>query len=1061
MTLDTQHKPRPVDRVMISSTFKDLKDHRLALIKAIREHEFHPEVMEDDNARLIDVIDSSLKMVRDSAACILVIGLKYGQIPDDPDRNPDKVSITELEFNEAQRLNRPVLLFVMGDDHPVKKSDIETDPKKEEKLNAFRKRAKLASPGGKVNRVYSVFNSLEEFKENLPSSLLELCRHLDSIETQTQIPPVPPQNPTSNPIPKPPAFYAEPDYLGSHTFIGRESQLEELSDWAKPADPTNLLLFEAIGGNGKSMLTWEWVTNPMHALAARPADSPWAGRFWYSFYERGALMADFCRRALAYMTGRPLEEFAKQKTAAMAPVLLKHLHARPWLLILDGLERVLVHYHSIDADQLPDEAANAPTDKIVNRDPCDAIRDEDNDLIRQLAAVKPSKILVSSRLTPRVLLNQAGQAIPGARRITLPGLRPADAEALLRSCGVSGDSAKIQAYLTENCDNHPLVIGALGGLISNYLADRGNFDQWVNDADGGAGLNLASLDLIQRRNHILLAALDALPSASRQLLSTLALLSDSVDYETLKAFNPHWPPEPEEVEKPEPPEEYWRWGRLTDEEKAQRQDQYQADIKHWNDYEQAMEAWCASAEDRAAPRKFVETVRDLERRGLLQWDGRDKKYNLHPVVRGVAAGGMKADDKERYGLRVVDYFSSLPHSPYDEAETLEDLRPGLNVVRTLLKLGHFQRAAIAILGSLSNSLLCNLESYPEYLSLLRHFFPTGWGILPRSLDANSASYLANNAAGCLIACDEQKEALLASAASLQSYVNQERWSAVPVMLRNMSYCLREVNRLAGAIRLNALSLELAALTEDEENLFRSRLDHFDFQASIGQWAAAKATWDLVDPMGRGWGRNAYRPGDAEYFYAKPQFQQGTMEESHLVNAERLATEGKNRVTIRSLHRLRGAWRLQQGDWELAAASFAEAVRMARERGIPDADSETGLAFARYQLGQLVDPRVEAERLALFRKPSHRYLAMLWQAVGDHDQAKHHALAAYEWAWADGEPYVRRYELTKTTELLQQWNVPVPKLSTYDPSKDQPFPWEADGRAAMEKLRAKTQAKSES
>ena len=80
--------------------------------------------------------------------------------------------------------------------------------------------------------------------------------------------------------------------IGSHKFIGRAAELQVLTDWAAPADPTNLLLFEAIGGNGKSMLTWEWTTNPRHALAARPADKPWAGRFWYSFYEGGASMEE-------------------------------------------------------------------------------------------------------------------------------------------------------------------------------------------------------------------------------------------------------------------------------------------------------------------------------------------------------------------------------------------------------------------------------------------------------------------------------------------------------------------------------------------------------------------------------------------------------------------------------------------------------------------------------------------------------------------------------------------------------------------------------------------------
>jgi hypothetical protein len=162
--------------------------------------------------------------------------------------------------------------------------------------------------------------------------------------------------------------------------------------------------------------------------------------------------------------------------------------------------------------------------------------------------------------------------------------------------------------------------------------------------------------------------------------------------------------------------------------------------------------------------------------------------------------------------------------------------------------------------------------------------------------------------------------------------------------------------------------------------------------------------------------------------------------------------------IRDLHGLRGAWRLEQGEWALAATSFAEAVRMAREIGIPDVESETGLALAKHHLGQLAEPQGEAERLAQLRQPAHRLLAQLWLALGDPAQAKHHALAAHKWAWADGEPYVHRYELSKTTELLQQMNVPIPSLPPYDPAKDEPFPWEADARAATEKLRAEKEAK---
>ena len=168
---------------MVSSTFTDLQEHRTALIGSIHSHKLHANVMENDSARLVDVIDSSLQLVRDSAAYIGIISLKYGQTPECPKRNPGQHSITELEFNEAQRLERPLLLYIMGDDHPVKKADIERDPEKETKLNAFRERAKAVLPDSSVQRVYAVFNSLQDFKDKLGSSLVELSKYLESTMT--------------------------------------------------------------------------------------------------------------------------------------------------------------------------------------------------------------------------------------------------------------------------------------------------------------------------------------------------------------------------------------------------------------------------------------------------------------------------------------------------------------------------------------------------------------------------------------------------------------------------------------------------------------------------------------------------------------------------------------------------------------------------------------------------------------------------------------------------------------------------------------------------------------
>jgi hypothetical protein len=140
-----------------------------------------------------------------------------------------------------------------------------------------------------------------------------------------------------------------------------------------------------------------------------------------------------------------------------------------------------VAYNRLDAAELGDEDVNAPTDQIADRDPRSTIRAEDGDLLRDLAAASPSKILITSRLVPTTLLAPSGQPIPGVRPEPLPGLLAEDAEELFRASGVKGTSHAMRDYLKRNCDCHPLVIGVLAGLVANYHPEPGNFDRWVQD----------------------------------------------------------------------------------------------------------------------------------------------------------------------------------------------------------------------------------------------------------------------------------------------------------------------------------------------------------------------------------------------------------------------------------------------------------------------------------------------------------------------------------------------------------------------------------------------------
>ena len=1048
-TPEVKHpSPRQYHGVMVSSTFTDLECHRTILMEALRKEELFAIGMEEYiPAPGDDVISSSLNMVRKGSAYIGLISHRYGQVPECSERNSRNYSVTRLEFEEAKRLDLPTLIFVMGDEHTVKKCDVETDPEKIKKLEAFRERAK-------EGRIYIVFNSIEDFTSNAIHAAANLRRHIEEKDTpftQSKITTLPSaQTKTeSDPIPTPPDFYAEPPYIGSHKFVGRHAQLETLSDWATPSDSHSVLLFEAIGGIGKSMLTWEWVTR--YSAKIR---KDWEGRFWYSFYEKGATMVDFCRRVLAYMTQQPRANFRGSNTAELTEPLIHQLQDSPWLLILDGLERVLVSYHRFDAAQACDEEAGT-ADKIAHRDPCAAINPEDDDLLRALSGASPSKLLLTSRLIPRVLLNKSNQTIPGVLREHLPGLRPADAESLIRTCGVTGTSLNIQNYLKSHCDCHPLVIGVLAGLINDYLPDRGNFDAWATDPVGGGQLDLAKLDLIQKRNHILNTALATLPKTSRQLLSTLAFFSESVDYPTLCALNPLITTIPEEVPRPKKnPEHSAKWRKMSKAEKTKLSEYYGNAIRRREEYEQALikraEEMRATAQDLAA------IVKNLECRGLLQYDAVSKRHDLHPVVRGISAGGLKLEEKSRYGQLVVDHFSQQAQDPYDQAESIEDLDNARHIVKVLFQMGKMEEARhFALNNKLLQTLNNKFEAHNEILTIIRPFFSAGWNKIPAYLKRTGGIQLAKRAAVALRRIGALQDAFDISETALSFILEQNVEYNLFSQLTNLASTVGEQNHLSQEDRLLCLASDVVLVNEFENDLISLWLACFRQLSRLSKWSDALIVWSQL----KGIKLSSDPRAIAAHHYAVHLYLRDQLTEEELANAEELNRFSQSALGIRNLCALRGFWRLENEDFESAKKSLHDAVALAHKVGKIDRRSEIRLAIAKHNLKELPEPSHVAEQFAYsLEEPCHHALADLWFAIGNHDQAKKHALAAYKWAWADGEPYVRCFELNKTRVLLEKLGADIPKLTLYNPAKDEKLPWEGKVAAAIEKLQTEKEAK---
>jgi hypothetical protein len=98
--------------VFISSTSRDLLDHRAAVAKALRYGGYHAIDMADFMARPEGATTACLKEVAESDLFVGIYAWRYGYIPAGA-----TVSITEQEYIEAERLRKPCFIFMVDENY--------------------------------------------------------------------------------------------------------------------------------------------------------------------------------------------------------------------------------------------------------------------------------------------------------------------------------------------------------------------------------------------------------------------------------------------------------------------------------------------------------------------------------------------------------------------------------------------------------------------------------------------------------------------------------------------------------------------------------------------------------------------------------------------------------------------------------------------------------------------------------------------------------------------------------------------------------------------------------
>jgi tetratricopeptide (TPR) repeat protein len=977
-------KDRPV--VIVSSTARDLPAHRKEVEDACLRQGMFPVMMERLPASDAEAISASLRMVDEADIYVGVFAHRYGYVP--KEGNPRQISVTEMEYGRAVERNIPRQIFIIDKKHPLGDFTIDDIDKGEsaEKLAKFK-------AGVEAENIVNYFNSPADLRAHVINSLSQLRKpDLTKFHYVSDIP-APPE-----------PFIAHPyTLLQTHRLVGRQPELNLLTDWVARPDAdvykAHILNVVAVGGMGKSALTWKWFND-----IAPQEMSPLAGRLWWSFYESDATFENFVTRALAYTTRSSLAEVQQIPAPDRESQLLHALDHEPFLLVLDGLERIIIAYARMDAARREESQVSTQRNIRKTADP------RAGRFLKKLAQVRNSRILISTRLYPAELEIEGGDPIPNSFRLNIIGLLDEDAMELWRALKVTGSRDLLLPIFTT-FGKHPLLIQALAGEVKSYRRAPGDFERWRK---ANPKFDPTKFPRIQDvMNHVMEFALRWLDSKARKVLQVIAAFRMPTTYDALTAIL---------VGKARTNFDL-RTGKLVIKEGKLFDEEIGMDV----------------------------ALTELEDRGLVGWDKRANRYDLHPIVRGVVWGSLKSHTKHELYESLLAYFESVTsNKDWHQVTCIEEISLTIELYNTLVGLGRYEDALQVFHVQLHRPLLFRLGAMQQSNELLDLLLTNGPERSPRHRDLEGRLYILNGIA-------------------LGHTYGGEPGKAIPLFRRVINEWEGRFDDSGGGFVNLAEALLFTGALREAQTVLRYALSlaqeqrclHIEYLA-LSYLGRVLAICGLLDDSAIALQRALRMLRKVKglpqseglliaFLTQLAIWMENISDAASLVEEawELAQPERFERDFIRS-KRLRGFVALKQSAFGVAEESLIYALT--RSRAVNSVDEElqslTGIAELRRRQGDLravrellEDVWEAAERgpYPLFHADACCVLAEVERDEGNREKAIEAARKAYRLAWCDGPPFAYHWGLERARALLKELGAGEPEMPAFDASRFEAMP----------------------
>jgi len=253
-------------------------------------------------------------------------------------------------------------------------------------------------------------------------------------------------------------------YSLTDRFFGREEYLTRLDQWVADPGSASVLCLTALGGAGKSALAWRWLNGALTRLR----QDGYRGALWCSFYEGTFKFENFLRRALAFCGRMQTEGVDTLSRGQVEDQLVEALARDRYVLVIDGLERLMTGYAQTAERAIDDEGTRGASSREEATPEERRMEDRrDGAFFARLATPLASRLLITTRLAPADLEHRrSGELRPHVSLVNLRGLDRGDAVELWNSIIPDSPVDGEIAGVLEACDYHPLAISILARSVA-------------------------------------------------------------------------------------------------------------------------------------------------------------------------------------------------------------------------------------------------------------------------------------------------------------------------------------------------------------------------------------------------------------------------------------------------------------------------------------------------------------------------------------------------------------------------------------------------------------------